>query len=132
MSMYSNKLEDFLDFLKKELGEDIVQELKNKYSQHEEPVTGECQEIVICADFGGFSLSKHVFDFFKKNNHSVDDRYGIKRDDPVLVNAVKLLGKKANGPYAELEIVKVPKGVEWVIDEYDGMETVQEAHRSWS
>ena len=58
--------------------------------------------------------------------------YTIKRDDPILVSVVEDLKKEANGKYAELRIVEIPDDVEWGIDEYDGNETVSEAHRSWS
>ncbi len=57
----------------------------------------------------------------------------IPRDDPHLVAMVKKLGsKKASGEYSELKIVEIPDGVNWEIGEYDGMETVEESHRSWS
>lgn len=55
----------------------------------------------------------------------------IKRDDPALVKTVKQLKEKANGNCARLVIVKIPNDVEWEIDDYDGMETVHEKHRSW-
>lgn len=54
-----------------------------------------------------------------------------KRDDPLLVQVVEELGEKANGRCADLEIVEIPDGVEWEIDEYDGNERVHETHRSW-
>ncbi len=55
----------------------------------------------------------------------------IKRDDEVLVQVVKELGKEANGEHSELKVVEIPSGVEWEIDNYDGMETIEEKHRSW-
>jgi len=55
----------------------------------------------------------------------------IKRDDPVLVEVVKLLKKKANGFCAGLKIVKIPADVDFGIDEYDGLESIHEIHRSW-
>lgn len=54
------------------------------------------------------------------------------RSDPLLVQTVEELGKKANGSCAELKIIEIPDGIEWEIDEYDGMESVRECHRSWS
>ena len=54
------------------------------------------------------------------------------RTDPLVIQVVKKLGEKANGEHAELAIVEIPRGVEWEIDEYDGVETVEEKHRSWS
>ena len=55
----------------------------------------------------------------------------MKRDDPDLINVVEKLGESANGDFANLEIVEIPDDVEWEIDEYDGMESVDEVHRSW-
>jgi len=48
-----------------------------------------------------------------------------------LVRVVEELGKKANGAFANLEVVEIPDGVDWEIDDYDGMETIHEKHRSW-
>lgn len=53
------------------------------------------------------------------------------RADPLLVQVVEELGKVANGAYAKLEIVEIPDGIEWHLDEYDGIESVHENHRSW-
>ena len=62
--------------------------------------------------------------------HHFYPRY-IDRADLDLIEVVKELGNKANGRYAELKIVEIPDGVEWEISEYDGLETVEEKHRSW-
>ncbi len=53
------------------------------------------------------------------------------RDDPDLVEVVELLKNKADGQCADLKIVEIPDGVDWQIDEYDGLESVHEKHRSW-
>jgi hypothetical protein len=55
----------------------------------------------------------------------------IARDDPALVKLVKEMGKEANSRFSSLKIVNVPDGVEWEIDEYDGIEWVAEKHRVW-
>lgn len=52
-------------------------------------------------------------------------------DDKDLVEVVELLGDKANGSYAKLRIVEIPDDVNFVIEEYDGIESIHEAHRSW-
>lgn len=56
---------------------------------------------------------------------------GYERNDPILVKAVKDLGRDADGSCSDLEVVEIPDGIEWEIEEYDGMESVHEAHRSW-
>lgn len=70
----------------------------------------------------------------KKGKHE-DSNYfsahNIERNDPALVETVKRLGSRADGHCAKLKIVEIPDGVEWGIDEYDGQESVEEAHRSW-
>jgi hypothetical protein len=63
----------------------------------------------------------------------VGDGHGYEdRDCEKLVKVVKKLGIKACGRFANLKIVKIPADVEWEIDNYDGMETVEEKHRRWS
>jgi hypothetical protein len=48
----------------------------------------------------------------------------IERDDPILVQVVEELGAEANGNYSNLEIIELPAGTLYRIDEYDGMESV--------
>lgn len=55
----------------------------------------------------------------------------IPRNDIDLVEVVEILKSKASGRYSDLRVVKIPDGIEWEIDEYDGLETVEEKHRSW-
>jgi hypothetical protein len=55
----------------------------------------------------------------------------IKRGDKDLIAVVEEMGEKANGECAELSIVEIPDGIEYEIDEYDGLETVEEKHRTW-
>lgn len=55
----------------------------------------------------------------------------VPRDHPLLIKCIKALGEKANGACAKLKVVDVPKGVKWTIHEYDGLERVDEEHRSW-
>jgi hypothetical protein len=58
------------------------------------------------------------------------------RSDPKLIQVVEELGgehrKGASGKCAELKIIEIPDGVDYEIDEYDGVETVHEVHQSWS
>ena len=56
----------------------------------------------------------------------------IPRDDPILIQVVEELKEVADGSCARLKVVEIPDGVDWIIDEYDGYESVDEEHRSWS
>jgi hypothetical protein len=54
-----------------------------------------------------------------------------ERGDPLLIQVLEELGEAASGKLAELEIVEIPDGIEWDIDDYDGIETAHEKHMSW-
>lgn len=53
------------------------------------------------------------------------------RDDPILIEVVEELGKKASGSYGNLVVVEIPDGMDYVIDDYDGVETLHENVRGW-
>jgi hypothetical protein len=103
------------------------------------------QEIVICMMCGMFTIHAEVFAKLQELGHeaalackepyNLEYRETIARDDPLLVKAVKeLIGTYADSPhstYIDLAIIKIPDGVEWQIDEYDGQEWVAEKHRTW-
>ncbi|KJD44201.1 hypothetical protein [Paenibacillus terrae] len=54
------------------------------------------------------------------------------RTNKDVIAVVKALGDKANGPCSKLKVVEVPDDIEWIITDYDGLETVAEDHRVWS
>ena len=58
--------------------------------------------------------------------------FDIDRTDPDLIAVIEKLGEKANGRCAELSIIEIPDGIEWGIYNYDGIESVEEKHRSWN
>ena len=64
-------------------------------------------------------------------NKDYFDTDSIERNDPVLVSVVLKLGESADGSCAKLKIVVIPDDVNWEIKDYDGMETIEEKHRSW-
>jgi hypothetical protein len=55
----------------------------------------------------------------------------IERNDPALVQVVEEMGSKADGDHAELAVVEIPDDVNYIVEEYDGMEHIAEAHRTW-
>ena len=54
------------------------------------------------------------------------------RTHPLIVRVVEELGEHADGGFAELAVVEIPDDIEWYIDDYDGIETINEQYRSWS
>lgn len=58
--------------------------------------------------------------------------YQIDRTDPDLIKIIETMGSaEASGRVSELKIIEIPDDVDWVIDEYDGLEWVAERHRTW-
>lgn len=98
-------------------------------------------KIVINTCHGGFNLSQKVIDELGLNYSCPDnedfniesDNYNAYRSDPRLITAIEKIGlKNSNGDFAKLKIIEIPDDIDWEIDEYDGVETVHEKHRSWS
>jgi hypothetical protein len=100
-------------------------------------------KIAVNRCFGGFGLSKELYQelgiAWDGYGYLDNDDLGIKSDnylayrsDPRLVAAIEKIGEeKASGKMAKVRIVDVPDDVEWEIDEYDGVESIHEVHRSW-
>lgn len=112
-------------------------------------------KIVVNRCFGGFGVSRKAVEFMAERgneqakaeldeilsgkDHSYDSCYGYSkkfeseynRTDPDLILAVETLKGEANCRHSKLEVVEIPDGIEWEIDNYDGMETIHEKHRSW-
>ena len=88
-------------------------------------------KVVINACFGGFSVSEN---FFKEYNipykkskwGSVYPTTEIDyRTDPRLIEYIEKHGsEKASGSCAHLIVEEVPKGTAFMIDEYDGNESI--------
>lgn len=59
--------------------------------------------------------------------------YPDDRGDADLIRVVEELGSKvASGACAKLSVVEIPDGISYDIDDYDGMESVEETHHSWN
>lgn len=69
---------------------------------------------------------------FEEANGLYISPYDFERWDPDLVAVVEELGERAAGDHASLLVVDVPlEEDEFFIDDYDGVETVHENHRTW-
>jgi hypothetical protein len=118
-------------------------------------------KIAINRCFGGFNLSHRVFEeliklgvsHYKnykeipKNNkdpYIIDSDSTISgkyysnlsdyenRTNPLLIQAIEKIGEEeSSGRFGEIKIIEIPDGINWEIEDYDGIETVNETHRSW-
>ena len=111
-------------------------------------------KVVINREFGGFGLSdaaikryaelaginlvaeKNAWGSYSYYKDHVSEGtyfsdYDIPRNDPALVQVIEELGEDADGPSSFLKVVEVPDTVEWMIQDYDGVEWVAEVHRTW-
>lgn len=88
-------------------------------------------KIVVNRCYGGYSLSEQAYEFLGLDWDGYGFALDMERTDPRLVECVETLGDKANGSCAKLEVVEIPDDVNWYISDYDGIETIEEVHRSW-
>jgi len=100
-------------------------------------------KIAINRCYGGFGVSKAIYEELGIEwdgfGYPDNKTFGIESDDwhayraePRLIAAIEKIGiDKASGDLANLEVVDIPDGIQWFIDEYDGIESVHEEHRSW-
>ena len=102
-------------------------------------------KVVINSCYGGFGLSKLAMESYAQRKglqlgkwnqtfgfYEGVSGHDIPRDDKDLVEIVESLGSLANGSCAELKVIEIPDGVNWYVEEYDGMEHIAERHRTWS
>ena len=67
------------------------------------------------------------------DKHFIYYSESVERTDPKLIQVVEELGEEAaSGSLSELRIIEIPEGTAWEIDDYDGMESVEEVHQSWN
>ena len=81
-------------------------------------------------NFHAWSLEERRASNLRYAQQTLSERE-IPRDDPALVQVVEELGAEASGRCADLEVVEIPDGVAWQIEEYDGYEHVAEKRRTW-
>ena len=77
-------------------------------------------------DFGEqFEYSNEYYD---KYNLYLNNSY---REDPTLIEVIEELGKEASGRCGNLVVVEIPDDLDYVIDNYDGIETLHERVYEW-
>jgi hypothetical protein len=92
-------------------------------------------KIAINRQFGGFGLSREgLFEISKRKGIEIDfilHHFDMNRNDTDLIAVIEEMGQRAAAKSCTLEIVEIPNGVDWQIEEYDGMEWIAEKHRRW-
>ena len=89
-------------------------------------------KVVINGCYGGFGLTDAALNEYKSRKGITDPNFyyfDIPRECPVLVEMVER--GDADGEYSDLKVVEIPDGVNWYIEEYDGLEHIAERHRTW-
>lgn len=85
----------------------------------------ETVKVVINVQYGGFSISEKTAILFQyRKGLKVDEHfscYDLERWDPDLIAVIEFLGEQEN---SDLLIEYVPKGKKFIIDEYDGHESI--------
>lgn len=103
-------------------------------------------KVVINTSHGGFAITKEMAKFMAARGNPraagelerEGERFfgfgyvtgmsgGYDRTDPDLIAAVEELGAGT-----DLKVVEIPDGIEWELEEYDGLEWIAEKHRTWS
>lgn len=76
----------------------------------------------------------NIFGYYYSTNETGKPMFydrDIDREDPALVKTVEKLGDDASNSLGHLRVIEIPDGTEYEIEEYDGLETVHEKHKSW-
>ena len=90
--------------------------------------------------FSGFSAFTKDFGDEFIIDHDSDDQYWRKyefsiscedesRTDPILIKIIEEYGDENNGGCHKPRAIEIPDGVKWIVDEYDGLESLHEEHR---
>lgn len=100
-------------------------------------------KVAINRDWGGFGVSEAVYDELgiewddyggigNKELGIDSNNYHAYRSDKRFIAAIEKVGpNNASGDLACIEIRTIPDDIDWEIEDYDGMESIHECHRSW-
>lgn len=90
-------------------------------------------KVVVNRAFGAFKIPEKLVkplgwfgEYFKGNS----DNIYAERTAPDLIEALEEMVRNGEKIWP-LEIVEIPDGIEWYIEDYDGKETIHEEHRVW-
>lgn len=78
------------------------------------------KKIVVNACFGEFNLSDLAL-----RELGLEYACDIERSDPALIEVVERFGAEANGICSALDVIEIDDDYDYVIDDYDGYESVK-------
>ncbi len=85
-----------------------------------------------------FYVTKYFGEEFFKNDISKEDweKHVLylnddNREDDILIKVVEELGDEASGSFGQLVVVQIPDDLDYVIDDYDGIETLHARVETW-
>lgn len=83
-------------------------------------------KVVINKCFGGYSVSKEVYERMGKEWDGYGYAFEGDRTNPDLIAVIEEIGsERASGTCAELRIIDIPENAtDWELDEYDGAEDI--------
>lgn len=82
-------------------------------------------KIVINTCYGGFHLSDEGLKYYEDLKIKANDYNDFNRHNPALVKTIEDLGEKSYDNFiSRPEIVEIEDGLEYEIDDYDGLEMV--------
>ena len=91
-------------------------------------------KVVVNRTYGGFKIPEKLVEplgwFCVYFNGDEDDSDYNERTAPDLIEALEEMVQNGEKIWP-LEIVEIPDGIEWYIEDYDGSETIHEKHRVW-
>ena len=100
-------------------------------------------KVVINKCYGGFGISAAVrkelglpkseyCSIYNEDLGIKSSNYNAIRSDKRLINAIEKIGiENSHGDHAKLKIVEIPDGIDFYIDDYDGIESIHQTHQSW-
>lgn len=90
---------------------------------------GKLKGLKIVWEIDKYNLYHYYIGEISEDTYFAD--WDIQRTDPALIEVVEKLGENAGGRGAELKVVEIPDDVEWILQDYDGVEWIAEKHRTW-
>jgi len=94
-------------------------------------------KIVLNKKYGGFGMSAKAFEELTRRKiangtwEHEQSIYSLERHDPDFISIVEELGAEVNDCFSRLKIFEIPDGVDYEIEEYDGVEWASEKHQTW-